>query len=192
MLLLKCLLRHSRVLVGAGQYTRGPRVTHGTLHARASLNRVGPFRDRWVGYTHSGGWGTRKNDILSTHGTCFWRAAWTPRGNVDREARFGIQIHAWRVEMARRVDAAWKCYRTYWLTLLVYDKINRDFFAQFIKSNFNLCFGKAGPKTDGKRLMFVMDNDPCQTSKKAMLALTQIECELLQIPPRKKCCKRKQ
>ena len=118
LLLLKCLLRHSRVLVGAGQYTRGPRVTHGTLHARASLNRVGPFRDRCVGYTHSGGWGTRKNDILSTHGTCFWRAAWTPRGNVDREARFGIQIHAWRVEMARRVDAAWKCYRTYWLTLL--------------------------------------------------------------------------
>ena len=65
----------------------------------------------------------------------------------------------------------------------VYDKMNRDFFAQFIKSNFNLCFGKAGPKTDGKRL-FVMDNDPCQTSKKAMLALTQIECELHRIPPR--------
>ena len=88
----------------------------------------------------------------------------------------------------------------------VYDKMNRDFFAQFIKSNFNLCFGKAGPKTDGKRL-FVMNNDPCQTSKKAMLALTQIECELYRIPPRspdinpienvfhlekKKCCKRKQ
>ena len=47
----------------------------------------------------------------------------------------------------------------------VYDKINRDFFAQFIKSNFNLCFGKAGPKTDGKRLMFVMDNDPCMPNE---------------------------
>ena len=81
LLLLKCLLRHSRVLVGAGQYTRGPRVTHGTLHARTSLNRVGPFRDRCVGYTHSGGWGTRKNVILPTHGACFWHAAWTPRGN---------------------------------------------------------------------------------------------------------------
>ena len=44
-------------------------------------------------------------------------------------------------------------------------------------------FGKAGPKADGKRL-FVMDNDPCQTSKKAMLALAQIECELHRIPPR--------
>ena len=64
----------------------------------------------------------------------------------------------------------------------VYDKMNGDFFAQFIKNNFNLCFGKAGPKTDGKRL-FVMDNDPCQTSKKAMLALTHIECELHRIPP---------
>ena len=42
----------------------------------------------------------------------------------------------------------------------VYDKMNGYFFAQFIKNNFNLCFGKAGPKTDGKRL-FVMNNDPC-------------------------------
>ena len=66
----------------------------------------------------------------------------------------------------------------------VYDKMNTDFIAQFIKSNFNLCFGKAGPKPDEKRLMFVMDNDPCQTSKKAMLALTQIECELHRIPLR--------
>ena len=65
----------------------------------------------------------------------------------------------------------------------VYDKMNGDFFAQFIKNNFNLCFGKAAPKTDGKRL-FVMDNDSYQTSKKAMLALTQIECELHRIPPR--------
>ena len=63
----------------------------------------------------------------------------------------------------------------------VYDKMNGDFFAQFIKENFNLCFGKAGPKTAAKRL-FVMDNDPCQTSKKAMSALTQIECELHPIP----------
>ena len=46
----------------------------------------------------------------------------------------------------------------------VYDKMNGDFFAQFIKNNFNLCFGKAGPKTDGKRL-FVMDNDPCMPNE---------------------------
>ena len=64
----------------------------------------------------------------------------------------------------------------------VYDKMNGDFFADFIKNNFNLCFGKAGPKTGGKRL-FVMDNDPCQTSKKAITALTQIECEFHRIPP---------
>ena len=65
----------------------------------------------------------------------------------------------------------------------VYDKINGDFFTQFIKNNFNLCFGKVGPKTDGKRL-FLVGNDPCQTSKKAMLALTQTQCELHRIPPR--------
>ena len=30
------------------------------------------------------------------------------------------------------------------------------FFAEFIKAHFNLCFGKAGPKTYGRRL-FVME-----------------------------------
>ena len=61
-------VRHVDDVVGAGQYTRGPRVTRGYVH---------------VGYTHSGGWGTRKNEI---------------------------QIHAWHVFLARRVDAAWKWY----------------------------------------------------------------------------------
>ena len=43
----------------------------------------------------------------------------------------------------------------------VYDKMNGDFFTVFIQNNFNLCCGKAGPKTGRKRL-FVTDNDPCQ------------------------------
>ena len=72
------LLRHSRVLVG----TRGPRVTRGTLHARASFNRV--IRDHCVGYTHSGGWRTRvtRGHVAwtSTHGAWVRHAAWTPRG----------------------------------------------------------------------------------------------------------------
>ena len=65
----------------------------------------------------------------------------------------------------------------------VYEKMDGAFFAEFIKTHFNLCFGKAGPKTYGRRL-FVMDNDPCQTSKKALSALVQIECDLHRIPSR--------
>ena len=57
------------------------------------------------------------------------------------------------------------------------------FFANFLKEHFNLCFGKARPKIDGKRV-FVMDNDPSQTSKVALLALRDIECNLHRIPPR--------
>ena len=57
------------------------------------------------------------------------------------------------------------------------------FFAKFMRENFNLCFGKAGPKACEKRL-FLMDNDPFQTSKKAMSALTEIESKLREIPPR--------
>ena len=65
----------------------------------------------------------------------------------------------------------------------VYEKMNAAFFSDFIKTHFNLCFGKSGPKAMGRR-MFIMDNDPCQTSKAAMLALSEIECELHRIPPR--------
>ena len=64
-----------------------------------------------------------------------------------------------------------------------YDKMNGIFFADFIRQHFNLCFGRAGPKRDGKRV-FIMDNDPSQVSKLAMNALREIECELSKIPSR--------
>ena len=47
------------------------------------------------------------------------------------------------------------------------EKMNGNFFAKFIKKQFNTCFAKAGPKQGSKRL-FVMDNDPSQSSKAAM------------------------
>ena len=64
-----------------------------------------------------------------------------------------------------------------------YEKMDGGFFAKFIREHFNLCFGKAGPKAYGKR-SFLMDNDPSQTSKKAMSALSEIECDLHEILPR--------
>ena len=42
---------------------------------------------------------------------------------------------------------------------------------------------KGGPKADGGRL-FVMDNDPSQTSRAAKLALEDIEGSFHEIPPR--------
>ena len=62
-----------------------------------------------------------------------------------------------------------------------YENMNGDFFTLFIRSHFNLAFGQAGPKTNGRRL-FVMDNDPSQRSKVASNALKDIEAELLEIP----------
>ena len=64
-----------------------------------------------------------------------------------------------------------------------YDKMNGKFFADFIRQHFNLCFGRAGTKRDGKSV-FIMDNDPSQVSKLAMNALREIECELSKIPSR--------
>ena len=64
-----------------------------------------------------------------------------------------------------------------------YEKMNGNFFYKFIKTHFNLTFGKAGRKAYRKRI-FVVDNDPCQTSRKAMSAINQIECEWHQIPAR--------
>lgn len=55
-----------------------------------------------------------------------------------------------------------------------YEKMNGNFFGNLIKKQFNICFAKAGPKHGGKRL-FVMDNDPSQSSKAAMTALQSVE-----------------
>ena len=54
----------------------------------------------------------------------------------------------------------------------VYEKMDGQFFMQFIRTHFNIAFPQAGPKRHGKRL-FIMDNDPSQRSK-----------ELHEIPPR--------
>ena len=45
-----------------------------------------------------------------------------------------------------------------------YEKLNGCFFVQFIRQHFNITFAKAGAKPQSKRI-FVMDNDPSQTSK---------------------------
>ena len=57
-----------------------------------------------------------------------------------------------------------------------------NFFATFIREHFNLTFAQAGPKADGRRL-FVMDNDPSQTSRAAKCALEDIEESFQEIPP---------
>ena len=56
-------------------------------------------------------------------------------------------------------------------------EVERQVFANFIRQHFNLCFARAGPKRDGKRIL-VMDNDPSHVSKVAMRALEEIEGEL--------------
>ena len=66
---------------------------------------------------------------------------------------------------------------------VAYEKMNGEYFGQFIRTHFNITFARAGPKMNGRRL-FVMDNDPSQRSKSATMALTDIEAELLEIPPR--------
>ena len=66
-----------------------------------------------------------------------------------------------------------------------YENMSGTFFAQFRRMHFNIpvAFGRAGPKQNGRRL-FVMDNDPCQRSKRAKKAGEDVEAELLELPPR--------
>ncbi|KAL9978526.1 hypothetical protein ACROYT_G016052 [Oculina patagonica] len=65
----------------------------------------------------------------------------------------------------------------------VYDKLNGCYFSQLIRTHFNSCFASAGPKRNGNRV-FVMDNDPSQTSRLACQAMEEVEAELHTIPPR--------
>ena len=64
-----------------------------------------------------------------------------------------------------------------------YKKMTGEFFATFIREHFNLTFAKAGPQADGRRL-FIMDDDPSQTSRAAKLALEDIEGSFHEISPR--------
>ena len=64
-----------------------------------------------------------------------------------------------------------------------YEKMTGHFFADFIRTHFNITFARAGPKRNGRRL-FVMDSDPSQRSRPARKALDDIEAELLELPPR--------
>ena len=64
-----------------------------------------------------------------------------------------------------------------------YEKMSGDYFASFIRRRFNITFAKAGVKVNHSR-RFIMDNDPCQTSKKSLHALSEVEAELHRIPAR--------
>ena len=64
-----------------------------------------------------------------------------------------------------------------------YDKMSGDYFSSFIRRRLNITFAKAGPKVNHAR-RFIMDNDPCQTSKKSLCAFSEIEADLHRIPAR--------
>ena len=64
-----------------------------------------------------------------------------------------------------------------------YEKMDAKYFGKFVREKLNACFARAGPRNDGKR-MFVMDNDPSQTSKSGLEAISSIEAEFHRIPAR--------
>lgn len=61
--------------------------------------------------------------------------------------------------------------------------MNGLYFSQLIRNHFNSCFATAGPKANGYHL-FVMDNDPSQTSRLACEAMDDVEAEKHATPPR--------
>ena len=128
-------------------------------------------------------WGAREYDI-PVHNTL--AGAVSPKARVWRKKSEGLQITAKgskdlaggkRLHMMVAIAYGKELYRQ------SYEKLNGQFFADFIKQHFNVTFARAGPKNNRKRL-FVMDNDPSQNSRVARAALEQVECELVSIPAR--------
>ena len=116
-----------------------------------------------------------------------FNAAMTPKSRVWRKKSEGLEITtkgSKELPGGRRVHVMVAIAYGKGVVLRVpYTKMDGPFFAQFIKEHFRIAFGRAGPKQKGRRL-FIMDNDPCQTSKVAMKALEDIEAEMHVIPPR--------
>ena len=115
------------------------------------------------------------------------KAAMQLKSRVWRKTGEGLSITA----KANKSLAGRKCLHiivavAWWRGVILmedYEKMDGTFFAQFIRNHFNLCFGKAGPKAYGRRL-FLIDNDPSQTSKKSLSTLSDIEYKLHEILPR--------
>ena len=61
--------------------------------------------------------------------------------------------------------------------------MNAEVFAQFIRRYFANLFEIAGKEEDDRKI-FVMDNDPSQTSAKARAVLTEMGYTMQKIPPR--------
>ena len=64
-----------------------------------------------------------------------------------------------------------------------YERMSGEYFARFIRRNFPILFEITG-KNEVEPKLFVMDNDPSQTSAKAKCALSHAKCKMVQIPAR--------
>lgn len=64
-----------------------------------------------------------------------------------------------------------------------YEKMNAEYFASFIRRNFPNLFEIAGKGAHDAKV-FVMDNDPSQTSAKARVAMEELGVTMQKIPPR--------
>ena len=64
-----------------------------------------------------------------------------------------------------------------------YEKMNVDYFAAFIRCNFPNRFEVAG-KGPHDAKVFIMDNDPSQTSAKARVAMDELGVTMQKMPPR--------
>lgn len=63
-----------------------------------------------------------------------------------------------------------------------YEKMNAEFFAHFVRRHFPNLFDIAG--IEGQPKIFLMDNDPSQTSARAKAAFAQLGYTMQKIPPR--------
>ena len=64
-----------------------------------------------------------------------------------------------------------------------YEKMNAEYFAAFVRRNFSTLFEIAGKGPDDRKV-FVMDNDPSQTSAKARVVMEELGMTFQKIPPR--------
>ena len=66
----------------------------------------------------------------------------------------------------------------------VYQSMNGEFFASFVRNCFPLCFARV---CSNHRRFFLMDNESSLVSKVAKLALQEIDAEVHRIPARSPC-----
>ena len=173
------------------KYYRLTAIRKGILSVEDRKKRVKFARDALKRY-HTGFWSEKV--LLYLDGVSFvyksnpYREAVSAQGKVYRRKNEGLRVTAKGTKNlagGRRIHFLVGISSGSGVVLVEeYAKMQRHYFAKFVQNTLHSKLLELAEMKGREELIFVMDNDPCQTSKVALDAVDECGLQFLSIPPR--------